>query len=150
MVFQFWQIAMAEKDKEKTAFVTLYGTYEYNVMPFGLNTAPSTFQGLMNKILWKYIGHSVWVYLDDVVIYSRTFEEHLIHLKQVFEQLESASLLLNIEKCRFFAQKIHFLGHIISAEGIQPDESKIDKVKNFPIPTNLQQLMLFVGLASYY
>ena len=146
----YWQIAMSEKDKEKTAFVTMYGTYEYNVMPFGLCNAPSTFQRLMNKILWKYIGHFAWVYLDDIVIYSRTFEEHLQHLELIFTCLKEASLQINIEKCRFFSRKIHFLGHVISDEGIRPDESKIEKVKNFPTPTNIKQVREFLGLASYY
>jgi hypothetical protein len=146
----YWQIAMAEQDKEKTAFVTTYGTYEYNVMPFGLNTAPATFQRLMNKVLWDYIGHFVWVYLDDVVIYSKTFEEHLQHLQTVFEQVQKASMQLNIEKCRFFSRKIHFLGHVISDQGIEPDETKIDKVRDFPVPRNLKELRGFVGLASYY
>jgi hypothetical protein len=104
----------------------------------------------MNKVLWKYIGHFAWVYLDDIVIYSKTFEEHVQHLELIFKCLKEAALQVNIDKCRFFSRKIHFLGHVISDEGIRPDESKIEKVKNFPTPTNIKQVRGFLGLASYY
>jgi RNase H-like domain found in reverse transcriptase/Reverse transcriptase (RNA-dependent DNA polymerase) len=119
-------------------------------MPFGLCNAPATFQRLMDKVLVEYIGKSVVVYIDDIIIFSRTFEEHVVHVQLVFDKLRAAHLKLNIRKCVFFRQNIHFLGHVVGTDGIKPDEIKIDKIKNFPIPENLKQLRGFIGLASYY
>jgi hypothetical protein len=146
----YWQVAMKESDKKKTAFITQMGTYEFNVMPFGLCNAPATFQRLMDKILQTYIGKFVVVYLDDLTIYSDTFENHLKHLSTIFDTLQQANLKINLNKCQFFLSEIKFLGHTISDEGIMPDEEKVVKVKNFTQPTNLRQLRGFLGLASYY
>ena len=146
----YWQVAMKEDDKKKTAFITKHGLYEFNVMPFGLCNAPATFQRLMDKVLSNYIGKFLVVYLDDVTIYSNTFDEHVMHLKTVFKTLRKAKLKLNRDKCHFFLPSIKFLGHEITRSGILPDEDKIDKVKNFPIPHNLRTLRGFIGLASYY
>ena len=137
----YWQVAMHPEDVEKTAFITPFGLYEFLVMPFGLSYAPGTFQRLMNHVLQEYLGHFVAVYLDDVIIYSNgSFEQHLDHLRQVFETLRRASLKLKVKKCFFCFPNIHFLGHVVGRNGIRPDPEKIEKVKNFPIPTNLTQL----------
>ena len=146
----YWQVAVKEEDKRKTAFVTKHGLYEFNVMPFGLCNAPATFQRLMDKVLSRFIGKFLVVYLDDVTIYSQTFDEHMTHLKTVFKTLRKAQLKLNRDKCHFFLHSIKFLGHEITRQGILPDEEKIDKVKNFPTPHNLRTLRGFIGLASYY
>ncbi|CAG8539325.1 15223_t:CDS:2, partial [Dentiscutata heterogama] len=146
----YWQVAMKEEDKKKTAFITKFGTYEFNIMPFGLTNAPATFQRLMDKILCPYINKFVVVYLDDITIYSRTFEEHFEHVQLVFRVLREANLKLNLAKCYFFLNSIKFLEHIIGKDGIKTDERLIDKVKNFPTSTNLRQLRGFLGLASYY
>jgi hypothetical protein len=146
----YWQIKVKEEDREKTAFITKYGIYEFTVMPFGLCNAPATFQRLMDKVLRPYIGRIALVYLDDIVVFSDTFEQHLKDLATIFETLKQAELKLNREKCHFFLQSIKFLGHVISKDGVQPDEDKIIKVKNFPEPKNLRQLRGFLGLASYY
>ena len=119
-------------------------------MPFGLYNAPATFQRLMDKVLSNYIEKFLVVYLDDVTIYSKTFDEHVTHLKTVFKTLRKAKLKLNRDKCHFFLPSIKFLEHEITRNGILPDEDKIDKVKNFPIPHNLRTLRGFIGLASYY
>ena len=146
----YWQIEMDDQDKEKTAFITDQGIYEFNVMPFGLTNAPATFQRMMNRVFSKIIGDYVVVYLDDLNIYSRNFNEHLVHLREVFERLRNAGLKLKKKKCHFFKKELAFLGHIVSADGINPDPDKIQAIKDQPIPTNLRELRQFLGLASYY
>ncbi|CAG8477697.1 4990_t:CDS:2 [Dentiscutata erythropus] len=123
----YWQLPINEKNKEKTVFVTFCGTYKFNVMSFGLCNAPASFQRLMDKILADYIGKFVVVYLDDINIYSKNFNEHLNHINLVFEKLKESGLKLNFEKCTFSHNKICFLGHIVGRDGIKPDESKIEK-----------------------
>ena len=146
----YWQVAMDPRDREKTAFTTRYGIYEFNVMPFGLCNAPATFQRLMDHvykgIAWKFVV----VYLDDTIVYSRTFDEHLTHLKRVFNRIKQAGLRLNIEKCTFWMHQLPFLGHLISATGIAPDPQKVEAVQQIQPPKNLTALRSFLGLAGYY
>ena len=146
----YWQVAMHPRDKEKTAFVTRYGTYEFNVMPFGLCNAPATFQRLMDRvydgIAWKFVV----VYLDDTIVYSQTFDDHLRHLNKVFRKIRKAGLCLNIEKCNFWMQRLPFLGHIIAPSGIAPDPAKIEAVQKIQPPQNITELHSFLGLAGYY
>src|SRR4051812_4813706 len=146
----YWQIKMNPNDREKTAFITDEGIYEFNVMPFGLTNAPATFQRMMNRVFMKINGDFIVVYLDDLNIYSRNFNEHLIHLREVFERLRNVGLKLKRKKCFFFKKELAFLGHIVSEKGIHPDPDKVAAVKNQPVPTNLRELRQFLGLASYY
>jgi hypothetical protein len=146
----YWQVGMDPRDRDKTAFITKQGTFEFNVMPFGLTNAPATFQRVMDKIFYEVKEKYVLVYLDDINIYSTSFEEHLEHLQDVFNRLRDAGLKLGPDKCHFCKRELGFLGHVISAEGIAPDPAKVDKVQNFPVPTNLTELRGFIGLASYY
>ena len=146
----YWQVEMKEDDREKTAFITPFGLYEFTVMPFGLCNAPATFQRLMNYVLQDHLGKFVSVYLDDIIIYSKNFEQHLDHIKLVFESLRQANLKIKLKKCFFCLPNIPFLGHIVGRNGIKPDPSKIEKIKNFPVPTNLTQLRTALGLFSYY
>src|SRR5947207_603078 len=146
----YLQVEMEPDDREKTAFITQFGTYQFKVMPFGLCNAPATFQRLMNTVLDGLLWKFVVVYLDDLNIYSTTFPQHLDHLCIVLCRLREAGLKLNPEKCFFMKQELAFLGYIISPAGIRTDPAKIDKVKNFPIPQNVSQLRGFLGLASYY
>jgi hypothetical protein len=150
MASGYWQVEMNESDREKTAFITKQGTYEFNVMPFGLTNAPATFQRLMDRIFYDIKDKYVLVYLDDINIYSATFEDHLKHLKNVFERVRKANLKLNLDKCHFCKKELAFLGHVINHTGIKPDPAKVEKVKNFAIPTNITELRGFIGLASYY
>ena len=146
----YWQVMMNPADKEKTAFITRYGTYEFNVMPFGLCNAPATFQRLMNQI-YKGIAYKyVVVYLDDTNVFSRTFDDHIKHLREVFTRIRKAGLKLNIEKCNFWMKRLPFLGHIIEAKGISPDPEKIIAVQNIQPPKSVTQLRSFLGLAGYY
>src|ERR1700722_19157318 len=128
----------------------LFGLYEFNVMPFGLCNAPATFQRMMNYALQEFLEKFVLVYLDDIIIYSKTFEQHLDHIQQVFTALRNANLKIKLKKCFFCFPNIIFFGHIVGRNGIRPDPTKIEKVKNFPIPTNLTSTRAALGLFSYY
>ena len=119
-------------------------------MPFGLSNAPGTFQRLMDSVLGNSLWKHVMVFLDDLNIFSKTFDEHLQHLEDVFQRIEKAGLRINPDKCHFCTQALQFLGHIITNKGILPDDSKVEAVKNYPVPQNLTQLRAFLGLASYY
>src|SRR6266542_2737860 len=119
-------------------------------MPFGLCNAPATFQRLMNQVLRKYLGKFVLVYLDDIIIYSKTFEKHKEYVRLVFEALRAASLMLKPKKCKFAQKELRFLRHIISAEGIRMDPDKIAKMVTLSPLTNLKELRSRLGLFSYY
>src|SRR5277367_5602869 len=141
---------MNANDKKKIAFITKQEIFEFNVMPFGLTNAPATFQRLMDRLFYDIKDKYILVYLDDINIFSTTFEEHLKHLKEILERFRRANLKLNMEKCHFCQKELTFLEHTISTEGILPDPTKVDKVKNFAVPINLTELKEFIGLASYY
>ena len=144
----YYQVGMQPEDKEKTAFVTEEGLYEFNVMPFGLTGAPNTFQRLMDFLLRNL--SCAMVYLDDIIIFSPNEEQHVQDLKAVFSVLTTAGLKINLGKCAIGKTEIQFLGHVISAQGISPDPSLTQKVRDCPIPKNVKQVQSFLGLASYY
>ncbi|MGH3055287.1 MAG: reverse transcriptase family protein, partial [Gaiellaceae bacterium] len=144
----YHQIRLHESDVPKTAFRTPAGLYEFLVMPFGLTNAPATFQTEMNKLL----GHLpfVAVYLDDILIHSKSEQEHEEHLHQVLEILREAQLIVKFKKCSFYKQELPFLGHIISAEGVKVDPAKTKVVDEWPAPQNTHQLQQFLGLSNYF
>jgi transposase InsO family protein len=146
----YWQIPVAEEDVPKTAFICTEGLFEWQVMPFGLCNAPATYQRMMQSILGGFIWRFCVCYIDDILVYSRSFEEHLDHLRLVLERLKQAGLLLKSTKCEFAQRQISFLGHIVSAEGIRTDPAKVVKVEKFPRPTNPTEVRAFLGLAGYY
>jgi hypothetical protein len=146
----FWQVAMDPDDQEKTAFTTHFGTYEFTVMPFGLMNAPATFQRLMTRVLYDVAWKFALVYMDDIIIYSKTTEDHRSHLEKVFQLLLQAGLKLNPDKCDFYQTQILFLGHMVSKEGIKPNPTLVNKIKNCPRPVNRSKVRSFLGLASYY
>jgi hypothetical protein len=145
----FWQIPIYPPDIEKTAFSTHRGHYEFVVMPFGLTNAPATFQRMMDNIL-RADRDFCLVYMDDIIVFSPTFESHLIHVQQVFNRLLAARLVLKPKKCRFFRSSVKFLGHVVSENRVQPDPEKVSAVHQFPPPTSVKQLQSFLGLVSYY
>ena len=150
MASGYWQVEMDEKDIEKTAFITHEGLYEWTVMPFGLTNAPATFQRTMQMVLGELFYTVAPVYIDDIIVHSKTFQDHMRDIENVFEKIQGANLKLGPEKCKFCFEEIKFLGHIIGKDGIKTDPAKIEKVKNYPKPTNITQLRGFLGLAKYY
>ena len=150
LLMGYHQVEMDPKDRAKTAFLTHRGLYVYNVMPFGLCNAPATFQRLMEKILGGHIGRGVLVYLDDVLIYAETPEELLEKLLQVLQLLERAGLKCKASKCSLFTQQVNFLGHVISRDGINPEPTKLEKIKQWPRPEKGTGLASFLGLCGYY
>jgi hypothetical protein len=144
----YWQIEVTEEDKPKTAFNTGTGLYEFNVLPFGLTGAPATFQRTMD-FLFMDVCH-VMVYIDDLIIFSTTFQEHLRDLEAVFKRLKQAGMKLKPTKCEWAKEEVQFLGHIVSRIGIRPDPTNTNKVKTFPEPRTVRHVQQFLGLASYY
>ena len=124
----FWQVDIAEDDKEKTAFITHDGLFEFNVMSFGLCNAPATFQRLMNLPLSEMLWSECLVYLDDIIIFGRTFEEHLSHLASILERLREVNLKAKLPKCNFLKQQVCYLGHVISWDGIATDPSRTKRI----------------------
>ncbi|XP_048515211.1 uncharacterized protein LOC105692809 [Athalia rosae] len=146
----FHQIPMHPNDSAKTAFSTPHGHYQYNRMPFGLKNAPSTFQRLMDQILAGLQGNEIFVYLDDIVIYARSIEEHTIKFKKLMNRLSKAGLTLQPNKCEFLRTEVAYLGHIITQDGVRPNPDKITAVKNYPTPKNPKQIKQFLGLIGNY
>ena len=146
----FWQVPLAEESKDLTAFSTPSGHFRFEVMPFGLRNSPITFVRLMSMVFGNSKPDSVLTYLDDVVVYSSTPEEHLKDLEKVLVKLGKAGLKVKLSKCQFFRQKLSFLGHVISGEGIAVMEDKISKIRDYPAPLNVKSLKRFLGLCGYY
>src|SRR5256885_2232550 len=146
----FWQVEMDAKDKEKTAFICPDGLFEFNVLPFGLTNSPATFQRLLNVVLAEHLHDFCLVYIDDIVVISNTIEQHEEHLAKVFTALRKAGLLLKHSKCVFAQKEIKYLGHLVSNEGIRPDPEKIQKIRDFPVPRDKKELMIFLGMGHYY
>ncbi|WVZ77328.1 LOW QUALITY PROTEIN: hypothetical protein U9M48_025207 [Paspalum notatum var. saurae] len=146
----YHQIRVVPADEPKTAFKTHHGHWEFRVMPFGLTNAPATFQAAMNTIFQPLLRKSVLVFVDDILVYSKTLEEHVQHLQEVFQILSQHQLFLKRSKCSFATQSLEYLGHIISGAGVSTDPSKIEAIANWSVPTDLKQLRGFLGLSGYY
>ena len=146
----FWQVPLDPATKHKSAFITHKGVYEFNRLAFGMMNSPMTFQCLLTKVLKDLNFKIALVYIDDILIFSKSFEENLHHLQLVFSNLRSAKLKLNPEKCNFGTKTVKYLGHIISKDGIYVNPENVDKVKNFPRPSNAKQVRSFLGMANFY
>jgi len=144
----YHHISLDDESIKKTAFITPFGKYEYKRVPFGLTQAPAYFQELMNKVLKGL--HFVMAYLDDIVIYSTSPTEHLKHISIVLDRLKSANLKMKKSKCNFFKKEIHYLGHILSSDGVKPQHHKIQAIKNMNRPTNVRGVREFLGMVGFY
>jgi hypothetical protein len=146
----YHQLKIRESDIPKTAFHTQYGLYEYTVISFGLTNTPAYFMYLMNKVFMEYLDKFVAVFIDDILIFSKTEEEHEKHLRMVLEKLRSNQLYAKFSKCEFWLTEVTFLRHVISAGGILVDPSKVKDVLNWMPPMNGSEIQSFLGLAGYY
>ncbi|UYV84069.1 hypothetical protein LAZ67_X001057 [Cordylochernes scorpioides] len=146
----YWQIEIDEEDREKTAFITPDGLYEFRVMPFGLCNAPATFERMMDKLLAGLKWTICLCYLDDIIVYATSFKEHIERLGKVLRCIQQAGLCINHEKCRFGSREIKVLGHLVTESGIRPDPDKIEAITNFPTPKTAHEVRSFMGLCSYY
>ena len=146
----YWQIELDEESKEKTAFTSFMGLNQFRVLPFGLSSAGSTFSELMDKTLADTQHKFARAYLDDVIIFSKTFEEHLEHIETVFSRLRDAGLKLKMSKCDFLKCEVNYLGHVVSATGIKPDPEKVKTIQRLATPATVRDVRSFIGMCSYY
>ncbi len=150
MCSKYYQIRTVEGDKEKTACHTSYGSYEFLVMLFGLTNAPATFCTLMNDIFREWLDDFVVIYINDILVYNNSMEEHVEHLWKVFQRLRENKLYVKFEKCKFGVTKMDFLGHKITQEGLKIDDHKVKAILDWEPPRLVLALKSFLGLASYY
>ena len=146
----YWQVELKEEDRPKTAFSTRSGHYEYVTMPFGLCNAPSTFERAMELVMKGLQWRTLILYLDDIIVMSSTFEEHIQRLDEVLCRLGNAGLKLKPSKCHMFQSEVAYLGHIVSEVGIKPDPEKVDRLRTWPTPASVSDVRSFLGLCSYY
>jgi hypothetical protein len=146
----YHQIRVVQEDTDKTAFRTFDGHYEFLVMPFGLTNAPSTFQSAMNDLLRPYLRQFVLVFFDDILIYSRCLTDHLHHLRLILELLSTNKFFAKFSKCASAVEKVDYLGHVISSNGVTPDPDKIQAILDWPVPRSLTTLRGFLGLTGFY
>ncbi|GKD19634.1 putative reverse transcriptase domain-containing protein [Tanacetum coccineum] len=147
---RYHQLIVHEDDIPKTAFRTRYGHFEFTVMPFGLTNAPAVSMNLMNRVCRPYLDKFVIVFIDGILIYSKTREEHEVHLGLVLELLKEEKLYAKFSKCKLWLRGVQFLGHVINGDGIHVDPSKIEAVKNWEAPRTPSEVCLFLRLAGYY
>nr|GEW57342.1 putative reverse transcriptase domain-containing protein [Tanacetum cinerariifolium] len=145
----YHQLRVHENDISKTAFRTRYGHFEFTVMPFGLTNAPAVFMDLMNRVCKPYLDKFVIVFIDDILVYSKSKDEHEVHLRLVLELLKKEELYAKFSKCEFWLQEVQFLGHVVNQSGIHVDPSEIKAVKNWKAPTTPSEIRSFLGLADH-
>ena len=146
----YWQIELDDDAKKKSAFTVRGGHYQWNVMPFGLSTAPATFERLMERVMSGLQWDILLVYLDDIIVHGRSIDEEIQRLETTFQRLKAAKLKLKPSKCHLFQKKVLYLGHVVSEDGVSTDPAKIEAVKDWPVPTTVTQVRSFIGTASYY
>ena len=144
----YWQVPLSEHAQEISAFVTPDGLYQYTVMPFGMRNAPATFQRMINLVVSELEGCAP--YIDDVVIYSHSWEQHVRQLGSVFIRLKEANLTVNLMKSKFCHAKVIFLGHVVGLSQVTPVTTKVEAVYRFPVPSDKRELMRLLGMVGYY
>lgn len=145
----YWQLALASEAKELTAFKTPFGVFQFKVMPFGLQGAPATFQRLMDQVLMEASDFAA-AYLDDVVIFSQTWEEHVNHLQHVLQLIRSAGLTINPHKCKLAQRQVEYLGYVVGQGQVRPQVGKVEAIHAYPVPTTKRKVRAFVGLVGWY
>ncbi|KAJ8651314.1 hypothetical protein O0I10_013196 [Lichtheimia ornata] len=146
----YHQIRLDPADAPKTAMNTRYGKFSWRVLPFGLANSPPIFQAQMNATLGNCVDDFAMVYLDDILIFSKTKEEHERHLRHVLDRLKAAQFVVNLKKCNLFRRHVNFLGFKVSAEGTAPDDGKVKAIVSWPTPTNVQEVRQFVGMVQHF
>ena len=146
----YHQLRVHDEDVPKTAFRTRYGHFEFLVMPFGLTNAPAAFMDLMNRIFRPYLDQFAIVFIDDILIYSGSGEEHSEHLRIILQTLREHRLYVKLSKCQFWLDSVAFLGHIVSVEGVSVDPQKVEALLNWKPPTSVTEIRSFLGLVGYY
>jgi transposase InsO family protein len=144
------RLRIKEGDEWKTAFRTKYGHFEYLVMPFGLTNAPASFQRFIFTVLGEYLDNFVIAYLDDILVFSKTKDEHIEHNRKILQKLREAKVTLKLKKCEFHVQETSFLGYTISPEGLGMEDDKVKSITEWPTPTCVKDVQSFLGLANYY
>jgi len=146
----YYNLRIAEGDEWKTVFRTRYGLYEYCVMPFRLTNAPASFQRWMNEILSEYLDIFCVAYLDDILVFSQTLEEHIRHVRAILTRVRDTGLTLMASKCEFHTMETEYLGYVISPKGLRMDEEKIRTIKEWKEPINVKGIQSFLGFANFY
>jgi hypothetical protein len=151
MASGYYQFEVKAKDREKTAFSCHKGHYQFTKMPFGLNNVPATYQHCMDYILVGLKGRDCLAYLDDLICYSATMDEHVHKLRRIFERLEQADFKIQPDKCVFAIDSIKYLGHIVTKDGVKPDPKKVRAICEYPIQKKtVKDIRSLIGVASYY
>ncbi|MBW0547575.1 hypothetical protein O181_087290 [Austropuccinia psidii MF-1] len=143
-------LRIKEGDEHLTAFSTKYGSFEYLVMPFGITNAPASFQNLVNDIFQDLLDVYAVVYLDDIMVFSKSKEEHVTHVSMVLSRLRANNLFAKVSKCLFHVSSVEYLGYVVSSEGLKMDQAKVQQILNWPPPRNLKALQSFLGFANFY
>ena len=146
----YWQVPLRKEDIPKTALKTRWGLYEFLVVPFGVSNAPAQFMNLMNDVLADYLDDFVVVFLDDILIYSKTIDDHVVHLRKVLQKLREHQLFAKASKCEIAYESIEFLGQQVTPAGMSPTEVKIKAVREWDTPQDVKDVRSFLGFANYY
>ena len=146
----FWQVSIKEEHRERTAFTVPSGHYEFNRLPFGLSNSPASFQRLMDVVLKDLVGPECWVFIDDLIVFSKTAEEHAQRLENVLQRLDQANLQLHPGKCEFARPRVKYLGYVLSSDGVSASADKVKAVKEYPVPKSARDVRAFLGLCSFY
>jgi hypothetical protein len=147
---RYHQVRIKDEDINKTTFRTRYGHYEFTVVPFGLSNAPTVFMCMMNGVFKDYLDKFVIVFLDEILVYSKSEEEHEQHMRMVLQVLREHQLYAKLSNCSFYQDQFHYLGHIILKDGIAVDPEKIEAIREWLAPNNMTEVRSFMGLAGYY